>query len=57
MQAKPVWENARQAELALVARDLGSSNETYFLAAMGWKTIGEMTAAKPDATRELTGDN
>ncbi|MDQ3010092.1 MAG: hypothetical protein M3X11_05250, partial [Acidobacteriota bacterium] len=52
-----VWQNSWQAELALAARDVNPSNETYFLAALGWKTIGEMMAAKPGAARELTGDN
>jgi Flp pilus assembly protein TadD len=53
----PVWENARQAELSLTARDVNPSNDAYFLAALGWKTIGEMVAGKPDVTRELVGDN
>ncbi|HMV87691.1 MAG TPA: hypothetical protein PKA34_31670 [Blastocatellia bacterium] len=53
----PSWQSARQAELSLAARDTNASNETYFLAALGWKPIGEMIAAKPDSTRELIGDN
>ena len=53
----PVWQNARQAELSLAARDESAANETYFLAALGWKTIGEMIAAKPDSTQQLIGDN
>jgi len=53
----PVWQNARQAELSLAARDENAANETYFLAALGWKTIGEMIAGKPDSTQQLIGDN
>jgi hypothetical protein len=53
----PMWESSRQAELSLAARDLNPSNDAYFLAALGWKTIGEMIASKPDAARELIGDN
>ncbi|MEP7343483.1 MAG: tetratricopeptide repeat protein [Acidobacteriota bacterium] len=53
----PVWESSRQAELSLAARDVNPSNDAYFLAALGWKTIGEMIVSKPDAARELIGDN
>lgn len=51
------WQNSRQAELSLAARDLNQSNETYFLSALGWKTIGEMIADNPDSSRQLIGDN
>lgn len=53
----PVWQSARQAELSLAARDENAANETYFLAALGWKTIGEMIAGKPDSAQQLVGDN
>ncbi|MGH9802064.1 MAG: tetratricopeptide repeat protein, partial [Blastocatellia bacterium] len=52
-----VWQNSRQAELSLAARDLNQSNEAQFLAALGWRTIGEMISAKPDSSKELIGDN
>ncbi|MFN0107234.1 MAG: hypothetical protein ACKVZH_00145 [Blastocatellia bacterium] len=51
------WQNSRQAELSLAARDLNPSNETQFLAALGWRTIGQMISAKPDSSNELIGDN
>ena len=51
------WQNARQAELSLAARDLNQANEAQFLAALGWRTIGEMISAKPDSSNELIGDN
>lgn len=51
------WQNSRQAELSLAARDLNQSNEAYFLAALGWKTIGEMVADNQDSSRQLIGDN
>lgn len=60
IQAAPMnaaWHNSRQAELSLAARDLNSSNEAFFTAALGWRTIGEMLAAKPDSANELIGDN
>ncbi len=52
-----VWQNTKQAELSFAARDLNQSNEAQFLAALGWRTIGEMVSAKPDSSRELIGDN
>lgn len=60
IQAAPMnaaWHNARRAELSLAARDLNASNESFFTAALGWRTIGEMLSAKPDSTNELIGDN
>ena len=60
IQAAPMnaaWHNSRQAELSLAARDLISSNEAFFTVALGWRTIGEMLAAKPDSASELIGDN
>lgn len=51
------WQNSRQAELSLAARDLNQSNEAYFLSALGWKTIGQMIADKPNSSRQLIGDN
>ncbi len=53
----PAWASSRQAELSLAARDVNPSNDAYFLAALGWKTIGEMITSKPDAARELIGDS
>lgn len=60
IQAAPMnaaWHNSRQAELSLAARDLNSSNEAFFQAALGWRTIGEMVAGKSDSASELIGDN
>lgn len=60
IQAAPmnaVWHNSRQAELSLAARDQNASNEAFFTVALGWRTIGEMLAAKSDSSSELIGDN
>ncbi len=51
------WKSSRQAELSLVARDLNREREDHFLRALGWQTIGEMIASKPDAAQRLLGDN
>lgn len=51
------WQNSRQAELSLAARDANAANDSYFRAALGWKSIGEMISAKPDAAGQLIGDN
>jgi tetratricopeptide (TPR) repeat protein len=51
------WKSSRQAEISLAARDLSHENETFFLRALNWKTIGEMVASKPDQNRQLIGDN
>lgn len=52
-----VWKASRQAELSLTARSSDQTNDAYFMAALGWRTIGEMVSAKPDTSRELIGDN
>lgn len=51
------WKSARQAELTLFGRDLDRSNEKWFLAALNWKSIGELTAARLDGSRQLIGDD
>ncbi|MGE0128597.1 MAG: tetratricopeptide repeat protein [Blastocatellales bacterium] len=51
------WKSSRQAELSAAARDLSRDNEAFFLHALGWKTIGEMAASKPDQHQSLVGDN
>ncbi len=51
------WKSSRQAEIGLAARDPGRDNETFFLRALNWKTIGEMVASAPDRSRQLIGDN
>ncbi len=51
------WKASRQAELSLAGRASDQSNEGYFGAAMGWRTIGEMVSAKADSSKELIGDN
>jgi tetratricopeptide (TPR) repeat protein len=53
----PVWKSSRQAELSVAARDLSRENETFFLRAINWQTIGEMIVAKPDGSQQLIGDN
>ncbi|MGH9837254.1 MAG: tetratricopeptide repeat protein, partial [Blastocatellia bacterium] len=53
----PAWKSSRQAELSLVARDPGREREEHFLRALGWQTIGEMVASKPDVTQRLIGDS
>ncbi|MEK7831086.1 MAG: hypothetical protein AAB401_08375 [Acidobacteriota bacterium] len=60
INAAPVnaaWKTARQAELSLAARDVNQSNDAFFAAALGWRTIGEMVSARPDQSKELIGDN
>ncbi len=51
------WKLSRQAELSAAARDLNRDNETFFLRALDWKTIGEIVASKPDQSQRLIGDN
>ncbi|MBS1786452.1 MAG: hypothetical protein JST85_01945 [Acidobacteria bacterium] len=51
------WKASRQAELSLAARSFDRSSDAYFVAALGWRTIGEMVSAKPDSSRELVGDD
>lgn len=50
------WKSSRQADLSVVTRDLNREREEHFLRALGWRTIGEMVASKPDAARRLVGD-
>jgi tetratricopeptide (TPR) repeat protein len=47
------WKSSRQAEISLAARDLSRDNETFFLRALNWKTIGEMAASKPDQSKQM----
>ena len=56
-EASEVWKASRQAELSLVTQSAEPASESYFLAALGWRTIGEMVSAKPDSSKELIGDN
>ncbi len=51
------WKASRQAELSLAARGLDPSNDAFFLAALGWRNIGEMLSTKSDSSKELIGDN
>jgi tetratricopeptide (TPR) repeat protein/lipopolysaccharide biosynthesis regulator YciM len=52
-----VWKSARQAELSVYGHELDRSNERAFLDALAWKTTGDSTAARPDSTRQLIGDD
>lgn len=51
------WKASRLAELSLAGRSLDPSNDAFFVAALDWRTIGEMVSAKPDLSKELIGDN
>jgi cellulose synthase operon protein C len=52
-----VWKQARLAEFSLALRDFAPERESHFISALHWQTIGEMLSDKPDAARELVGDD
>jgi tetratricopeptide (TPR) repeat protein len=53
----PAWKLARNAEASLALRDFGAQNERYFTGALQYAPIGELIAQKPDASRQVTGDD
>jgi tetratricopeptide (TPR) repeat protein len=52
-----VWKLSRHAGASLALRDYSQRSEGYFAAALQLKSIGELTAGKPDASRQLVGDD
>ncbi len=51
------WKLSRSAEASLALRDYNPRNETYFEGALQYKTVGELINGKPDASKQLTGDD
>lgn len=51
------WKLSRTAEASLALRDYDARNETYFEEALQYKTVGELINEKPDAAKQLVGDD
>ncbi len=51
------WQLARNAEASLALAEYDADREQYFVAALQFKPIGELVAARPDASRQLVGDD
>jgi tetratricopeptide (TPR) repeat protein len=51
------WKLSRHAGASLALRDYTAQSEGYFAAALQLKSIGELVAVKPDAARQLVGDD
>jgi predicted Zn-dependent protease len=51
------WKLSRHAEVSLPLREFENRNDGYFAEALHFKSIGEMIAEKPDATKQLVGDD
>ncbi|HVG35480.1 MAG TPA: tetratricopeptide repeat protein, partial [Pyrinomonadaceae bacterium] len=51
------WKLSRHAGASLALHDYSAQSETYFAAALQLKSIGELVAGKPDASRQLVGDD
>ncbi|HEV2801670.1 MAG TPA: tetratricopeptide repeat protein [Pyrinomonadaceae bacterium] len=52
-----VWKLSRHAGASLALRDYSTQSEGYFAAALQLKSIGELVNVKPDASRQLVGDD
>ena len=51
------WKLSRNAETSLSLGEFTGANENYFLAALQFRTIGELIAQKPDTAKQLVGDD
>lgn len=51
------WKLSRHAGASLALQDYSPQSEGYFAAALQLKSIGELIAGKPDASRQLVGDD
>jgi tetratricopeptide (TPR) repeat protein len=51
------WKLSRHAGASLALKDYSSPSEGYFAAALQLKSIGELTGRKPDAAKQLVGDD
>ncbi len=51
------WKLSRSAGASLALRDYNPRNETYFEDALQYKTVGELINEKPDAAKQLIGDD
>jgi tetratricopeptide (TPR) repeat protein/predicted TPR repeat methyltransferase len=51
------WKLSRHAGASLALQDYRPQNETYFADALQLKSIGELVAQKPDAAKQLVGDD
>jgi len=51
------WKLSRHAEASLSLGEFAAASENYFLAALQFRSIGELIAQKPDTTKQLVGDD
>jgi tetratricopeptide (TPR) repeat protein len=51
------WRFSRNAETSLALREFTTPNEDYFLSALQLQPIGQLITQKPDATKQLIGDD
>lgn len=51
------WKSSRNAEASLALGEFAAANENYFLAALQFRSIGELIAQKPDTAQQLVGDD
>lgn len=51
------WKGSRNAETSLALREFSTSSEGFFLSALQLEPIGQLATQKPDATKQLIGDD
>ena len=53
----PAWQLARNAEASLALNEFTQTDESYFLAALQWRPIGDLITQKVDTNKQLVGDD
>ncbi len=56
-QFPTTWKQARQAQTSLALGEYAEKNHGYFRVALNLKSIGELIGEKPDAEKQLVGDD
>ena len=56
-QLSKTWKLARQAQTSFALGEYSDKDAAYFRAALNLKTIGELVGEKPDAEKQLVGDD